>query len=626
MKAATSEFIPLQLQSQPRPGILIVTLHEGIDLSALDQYRQVFNNLQYESCEINSLWQRHKSKVASSFRPPFYRRLLPYALLNFDKSQVTVDSFSGTTESPLWAGDEASCKFDVSRAAKLTVKNPNSFKGSQDIFLGIARINPLLDDKKPPGTEWFNIQNDTGKVRIGVEYVENRTSKMGALDFLGCLGRDVSGNKGSISQVRKKDTQRLYAFREIRRSDVVSQYEVADTVLSRINSPFTVPLKLAFQSPGILYLFLPLVSGGHLFYYLQREQRFDVSRSKFYAAELLCALECLHEFDIICCDLKPWNILLDYSGHITVCDFGLCNLGIDDEDRTVSGTLVYPAPELLLCRGYNKMVDWWTLGVFLYEMLIGLPPFYDEDTEESHRKILCSEPLQVPDLLHRSAKDILSRLLDRMPDQRLGANGTAEIKDHPFFHNIDWHKLLQRNHEPTFKPNNIAMVFRQHEYPTHFEYMQRAFPGLLFNQPVRDTESKSEIDTSEKTSTLAEDRNEWIVIPGKDAAAEALGSPVGANPSVSSDTSQAANEADDGWVLIWEEAPQAFYFSNRFINAKQPVSSKVPDSAAPVIPPLVAQKPTQSPGYFDPITHSDHDSTVRHFPSQNQCKMHLKQH
>jgi hypothetical protein len=161
-KAPTSEFIPLQLQSQPRPGILIVTLHEGIGLSAPDQYRQVFNNLQYESYEINSLWQRHKSKVASSFRPPFYRRLLPYALLNFDKSQVTVDSFSGTTESPVWAGDEASCKFDVSRAAELTVhfyvKNPNSFRGSQDIFLGIARINPLLDDKKPLGTEWFNIK------------------------------------------------------------------------------------------------------------------------------------------------------------------------------------------------------------------------------------------------------------------------------------------------------------------------------------------------------------------------------------------------------------------------------------------------------------------------------------
>jgi serum/glucocorticoid-regulated kinase 2 len=155
---------------------------------------------------------------------------------------VTVDSFSGTTESPVWAGDEASCKFDVSRAAELTVhfyvKNPNSFRGSQDIFLGIARINPLLDDKKPIGTEWFNIQNGTGKVRIGVEYIENRTSEMGALDFLGNLGRDSFGNERRVSQVRKKDTQRLYAFKEIRRSDVVTQSEVADTVLSRINSPF----------------------------------------------------------------------------------------------------------------------------------------------------------------------------------------------------------------------------------------------------------------------------------------------------------------------------------------------------------------------------------------------------
>jgi serum/glucocorticoid-regulated kinase 2 len=101
--------------------------------------------------------------------------------------------------------------------------------------------------------------------------------------------------------------------------------------------------------------------------------------------------------------------------------------------------------------------------------------------------------------------------------------------------------------------------------------------------------------------------------------AEALGSPVEANLSLSSDTSQAANE-DDGWVLIWEEASQAFYFSNRITNAEQPVKSQLPNSAAPVIAPLVAQKPTQSAVCFDPITHGDHDSTVRHFPSQNQMQ------
>jgi len=97
-----------------------------------------------------------------------------------------------------------------------------------------------------------------------------------------------------------------------------------------------VPLKFSFQSPEKLYLVLAFVNGGELFHHLQREQRFDINRSRFYAAELLCALECLHGFNVIYRDLKPENILLDYTGHIALCDFGLCKLDMKDEDRTNS--------------------------------------------------------------------------------------------------------------------------------------------------------------------------------------------------------------------------------------------------------------------------------------------------
>jgi serum/glucocorticoid-regulated kinase 2 len=208
---------------------------------------------------------------------------------------------------------------------------------------------------------------------------------------------------------------------------------------------------------------LAFVNGGELFHHLQKEQRFDINRSRFYTAELLCALECLHGFNVIYRDLKPENILLDYSGHIALCDFGLCKLDMKDEDRTNTfcGTPEYLAPELLLGKGYTKTVDWWTLGVLLYEMLTGLPPFYDENTNEMYRKIL-SEPLHFPsqEIVPSSAKDLLTRLLNRRPDQRLGANGASEIKAHPFFHSIDWRKLLQRKYEPTFKPNVVCIFFR----------------------------------------------------------------------------------------------------------------------------------------------------------------------
>ena len=124
------------------------------------------------------------------------------------------------------------------------------------------------------------------------------------------------------------------------------------------------------------------------------------------------------------------------------------------------GTPEYLAPELLTGHGYTKTVDWWTLGVLLYEMLTGLPPFYDENTNEMYRKIL-SDPLHFPgpEIVPQAAKDLLEKLLDRDPQRRLGANGASEIKAHPFFTQIDWRKLLQRKYEPSFKPTVVCIFF-----------------------------------------------------------------------------------------------------------------------------------------------------------------------
>lgn len=425
-------------------------------------------------------------------------KFMPYALIDFDKVQVFVNSVEGTPENPFWAGSNTQYKFDVSRVSELTVhlylRNPNAPPGSgrsQDISLGSARINPRFEEKSQfvedpkaskkdrekaaaefanrerqmgqSGAEWINIQNGTGMIKVGVAYVENRAGKLKIEDFelLKVVGK---GSFGKVMQVRKKDTNRIYALKTIRKAHIISRSEVAHTlaersVLAQINNPFIVPLKFTFQSPEKLYFVLAFVNGGELFHHLQKEQRFDVHRSRFYTAELLCALECLHGFNVIYRDLKPENILLDYQGHIALCDFGLCKLDMKDEDRTNTfcGTPEYLAPELLMGNGYNKTVDWWTLGVLLYEMLTGLPPFYDENTNEMYRKIL-SEPLHFPDkdIMPPAAKDLLTKLLNRDPQQRLGANGSAEIKAHPFFHAIDWLKLLMRKYDPAFKPSVVC--------------------------------------------------------------------------------------------------------------------------------------------------------------------------
>jgi serum/glucocorticoid-regulated kinase 2 len=144
-----------------------------------------------------------------------------------------------------------------------------------------------------------------------------------------------------VMQVRKRDTLRIYALKTIRKAHIVSRSEVTHTlaertVLARVNCPFIVPLKFSFQSTEKLYFVLAFVNGGELFHHLQREGRFNETRSRFYAAELLLALEHLHGFNVVYRDLKPENILLDYTGHIALCDFGLCKLNMSASDTTNS--------------------------------------------------------------------------------------------------------------------------------------------------------------------------------------------------------------------------------------------------------------------------------------------------
>ncbi|CAG7926046.1 unnamed protein product [Penicillium olsonii] len=479
--------------------------------------------------------------AAPTIHGRYSTKYLPYALLDFEKNQVFVDAVSGTPESPLWAGDNTAFKFDVSRKTELNVqlylRNPAARPGagrSEDIFLGACKVNPRFEEAQPyiedpklskkdnqkaavaheeqgrqlgqQGAEWLDLQFGAGSIKIGISFVENkqRSLKLEDFDLLKVVGK---GSFGKVMQVMKKDTGRIYALKTIRKAHIISRSEVTHTlaersVLAQINNPFIVPLKFSFQSPEKLYFVLAFVNGGELFHHLQREQRFDINRARFYTAELLCALECLHGFKVIYRDLKPENILLDYTGHIALCDFGLCKLDMKDEDRTNTfcGTPEYLAPELLLGNGYTKTVDWWTLGVLLYEMLTGLPPFYDENVNEMYRKIL-QEPLTFPssDIVPPAARDLLTRLLDRDPVRRLGANGAAEIKSHHFFANIDWRKLLQRKYEPSFRPNvvdardteNFDREFTseapQDSYvdgPVLSQTMQQQFAGWSYNRPV----------------------------------------------------------------------------------------------------------------------------------------------
>lgn len=166
---------------------------------------------------------------------------------------------------------------------------------------------------------------------------------------------------------------------------------------------------------------------------------------------------------------SPLQILLDYAGHIALCDFGLCKLNIkqDEKTNTFCGTPEYLAPEVLIGEGYTKSVDWWTMGTLLYEMLVGLPPFYSENQNDMYRKIV-NEKLRFPDLqqdgiaLSREARDLITLLLDRDPVKRFGANGAGEIRKHPFFKSIDWERLARKQIAPPFRPTVVGWWSASH--------------------------------------------------------------------------------------------------------------------------------------------------------------------
>ncbi|QRG38271.1 hypothetical protein FDK38_002673 [Candidozyma auris] len=301
-----------------------------------------------------------------------------------------------------------------------------------------------------------------GEINVSIDFKPILKNHLSIEDFdlLKVIGK---GSFGKVMQVMKKDTRQIYALKTLRKQHIISRMEVTHTlaertVLARINNPFIVPLKFSFQSPEKLYLVLSFINGGELFYHLQKSGKFSMNRSRFYIAELLTALESLHNLNVIYRDLKPENILLDYQGHIALCDFGLCKLNMSNEDKTNTfcGTPEYLAPELLLNQGYTRSVDWWTLGTLLYEMLTGLPPFYDDDVPTMYKKILQNE-LKFPSFLEGTeAKDLLTKLLQKDPANRL--DDSQEIKNHPFFQDIDWNKLLDKAYLPPFKPQVESLL------------------------------------------------------------------------------------------------------------------------------------------------------------------------
>jgi len=278
--------------------------------------------------------------------------------------------------------------------------------------------------------------------------------RIGPTSFIahGLIGK---GSFGEVYLVERKNSGTLFAMKVLPKNRIMGQnlIKYARTernVLSITNHPFVVKLNSAFQTPEHLYLILDYCPGGDLGEHLQKQKRFSERRAKIYLAEVLLALEDLHSRDIIFRDLKPDNVVLDSDGHALLTDFGLSKEGVLDHQgaRSFCGSVAYLAPEMLKRQGHGKAVDWYLLGVLLYEMLVGTPPYFTNNREKLFENIQRGV-LKVPSSLSGEAIGLLKGLLIRNPLKRLGARGgAADIKAHPFFSGINWDEALQRRLNP----------------------------------------------------------------------------------------------------------------------------------------------------------------------------------
>lgn len=287
--------------------------------------------------------------------------------------------------------------------------------------------------------------------------------KMTASDFepLRCLGK---GTFGTVILVRHISTGKLYAQKQFRKASLIVRKQLVDqtkterVILESINRhPFVVKLFYAFQDHEKLYLILEYAQGGELFTRMLTERMLPEETAAFYMAEMVLALEHLHHtVGVVYRDLKPENILLDSEGHLLLTDFGLSKVAVDGHHRcrSMTGTLEYMAPEVLLEQSYGTAVDWWSFGILGYDLLTGASPFRANCEAKTKEKIL-KQKLSLPFFMSADARDLLTRLLRKDPKKRLGGCMPKDmeiIKKHRFFRKIDWKKLEKRELEPPIRP------------------------------------------------------------------------------------------------------------------------------------------------------------------------------
>uniref|UniRef100_A0A674BHW7 non-specific serine/threonine protein kinase n=1 Tax=Salmo trutta TaxID=8032 RepID=A0A674BHW7_SALTR len=281
------------------------------------------------------------------------------------------------------------------------------------------------------------IENEVNEEEMDTSTSQHKRKTMNDFDYLKLLGK---GTFGKVILVKEKASGTYYAMKILKKEVIIAKDEVAHTLT---------------ESRVLKNTRHPFLTVSHVSKWHPYERVFSEDRTRFYGAEIVSALDYLHSAKIVYRDLKLENLMLDKDGHVKITDFGLCKEGITDAAtmKTFCGTPEYLAPEVLEDNDYGRAVDWWGLGVVMYEMMCGRLPFYNQDHEKLFELILMEE-IKFPRTLSSDSKSLLSGLLIKDPNKRLGGgpDDAKEIMRHSFFVAVDWQDVYDKKLVPPFMP------------------------------------------------------------------------------------------------------------------------------------------------------------------------------
>ncbi|XP_054915318.1 microtubule-associated serine/threonine-protein kinase 2 isoform X11 [Poeciliopsis prolifica] len=280
-----------------------------------------------------------------------------------------------------------------------------------------------------------------------------------------------NGAYGAVYLVRHRETRQRFAMKKINKQNLILRNQIQQAFVERdiltfAENPFVVSMFCSFETRRHLCMVMEYVEGGDCATLLKNIGALPVDMARMYFAETVLALEYLHNYGIVHRDLKPDNLLITSLGHIKLTDFGLSKIGLmslttnlyeghiekdtrEFLDKQVCGTPEYIAPEVILRQGYGKPVDWWAMGVILYEFLVGCAPFFGDTPEELFGQVISDEIVwpEGDEALPQDAQDLIAKLLRQNPLERLGTGGAFEVKQNSFFTDLDWNGLLRQKAE-----------------------------------------------------------------------------------------------------------------------------------------------------------------------------------